>query len=664
MTSFQIVSEFEPRGDQPRAIERLVAGIEEKLSMQTLYGVTGSGKTFTMASIVQEIQRPTLVIAHNKTLAAQLYSEFRELFPNNAVEYFVSYYDYYQPEAYVPSSDIYIEKDASINEQIDRMRHSATRSLLERRDVLIVASISCIYGIGSAEAYHGMMLHLQKGEILSRQKLLRKLVDLRYSRNDIDFHRGTFRVRGDVVEIFPAHEEERAIRLEFWDDEIEMIRAIDPVRGKVISDLDGVGIYPNSHYVTFPEQLKQAIRSIQDELQLQLQVFKDAGRLLEHQRLEERTMQDLEMLEQMGYCNGIENYSRHFTGRNPGEPPPCLLDYFPDDYVLFIDESHVSLPQSRGMYLGDRSRKSTLIEHGFRLPSALDNRPLKFEEFENKMGSTIFVSATPGPYESEKSSNIVEQIIRPTGLLDPEIEVRPVKGQVDDLLEEIQKRIKEGERVLVTTLTKRMSEKLSEYYQEIGLRVRYLHSDIDTLERVRLLNDLRKGVYDVLIGINLLREGLDLPEVSLVAILDADQQGFLRSARSLIQTAGRAARHLEGRVIMYADKITDAMQTCMEITKRQREMQMAYNEQFGITPESVKKQLPGWNPEEEDELIEELAKAAEEDAPYYTPESLKEEMNKVEKSMLRASEKLEFEEAARHRDRLATLKKLYGSIFS
>ncbi|HAA58906.1 MAG TPA: excinuclease ABC subunit B, partial [Myxococcales bacterium] len=584
MAGFQLKSAYEPRGDQPKAIETLVEGLRQQDQYQTLYGVTGSGKTFTMASIVQEMQRPTLVIAHNKTLAAQLYGEFRELFPNNAVSYFVSYYDYYQPEAYVPSSDTYIDKDARINDQIDRMRHAATRALLERRDVLIVASVSCIYGIGSAEAYHGMLVRLQRGQTIKRRDLLRQLVDIQYTRNDLDFHRGTFRVRGDVVEIFPAHEEERAIRIEFWDDEIDAIKAVDPFRGEVIGELDGIGIYPNSHYVTTQDTLKHAIKMIQDELVERIQYFESEQKLIEAQRIKERTLCDIEMLEQLGYCNGVENYSRQMSGRKEGEAPPCLLDYFPDDMLCFVDESHVTIPQVRAMYRGDRARKSNLVEYGFRLPSALDNRPLKFEEFEETIGQTVFVSATPAAYEVENSSRIAEQIIRPTGLLDPEIDIRPVKNQVDDLLEEIRQRVAVGERVLITTLTKRMSEKLTEYYQELGINIRYLHSDIDTIERVQLLQELRRGMIDVIVGINLLREGLDLPEVSLVAILDADQQGFLRSARALLQTIGRAARHVNGQVILYADRITDAINTCVEVTKKQRAMQIAYNDEHGITP--------------------------------------------------------------------------------
>lgn len=659
--SFQIKEGLSPKGDQGKAIEQLVRGIGDGLPVQVLQGVTGSGKTMTMAWVVETLQRPTLVMAHNKTLAAQLYREFRELFPNNAVEYFVSYYDYYQPEAYVPASDTFIEKDAKINEQIDRMRHAATRSLFERRDVLIVASVSCIYGIGSAEAYHEMLIHLKRGQTLQRSELLRQLVTLQYERNDIDFHRGTFRVRGDVVEIFPAHEEDRAIRIEYWDDDIDAIRAIDPLRGKVLSNLDGVGIYPNSHYVTGSEQLRQAIVNIQEELRERLQFFKDNNQLLEYQRLQERTMNDLEMLEQFGFCHGIENYSRHLSGREPGHPPPCLLDYFPDDFLLFVDESHVTLPQIRGMFKGDRSRKQTLVDYGFRLPSALDNRPLMFEEFLSSIHQSVYVSATPGHYEYQCAAQVVEQVIRPTGLLDPKIEIRPVANQIDDLLARIQERVALKERVLITTLTKRMAEKLSEYYTEMNIQVRYLHSDIETLERIQLLHQLRQGRFDVLIGVNLLREGLDLPEVSLVAILDADQQGFLRSASSLLQMVGRAARHERGEVVLYADHITDAIDTCVRITQKQRAQQTSYNQQHGITPQGIKKSLylldDSWSTTTSSSSTDSALLAAEEAAAYQSPSQIKQEIESLETQMLSAAAKLEFEEAARLRDRIANLRK-------
>lgn len=665
---FRMRDDLQPMGDQPRAIEQLVDELQIN-DRVTLQGVTGSGKTMTMAWVVEALQRPTLVLAHNKTLAAQLYREFRELFPENAVEYFVSYYDYYQPEAYVPASDTFIEKDAKINEQIDRMRHGATRSLLERRDVLVVASVSCIYGIGSSEVYHDMLLHIKQGETLSRRDLLRQLVDLRYDRNDIDFHRGTFRVRGDVVEVFPAHEDERAIRFEFWDDEIESIQAIDPFRGKVIKSLDGVGIYPNSHYVTESDQLKNAIKSIQDELRERLIELKEQNKLLEYQRLQERTMVDLEMLEQLGFCHGIENYSRHLSGRASGDPPPTLIDYFPDDYLLLIDESHVTLPQVRGMFKGDRSRKTTLVDFGFRLPSAIDNRPLKFEEFWNLINKVIFVSATPSPFEIEQSTKVVEQIVRPTGLLDPKIEISPVGNQVDDLLDRIRGRLANQERVLVTTLTKRMAEKLTEYYTEMGINVRYLHSDIDTLERIQLLHQLRHGRFDVLVGVNLLREGLDLPEVSLVAILDADQQGFLRSASALLQTAGRAARHERGEVVLYADRMTEAIQTCVRVTQKQRALQMAYNEEHGITPTSIKKELrplqEGWSQLDPDmgEAAPELL-AAEELAVYESPSQIRNEIEELETAMLTAAAKLDFEKAAELRDKMAALQQLEGLLLS
>src|SRR5271165_7141452 len=572
-SSFRLRTSFEPKGDQPQAIEQLVRGLEGNEKHQVLLGITGSGKTFTIANVIQQSGRPTLILAPNKTLAAQLYGEMRELFPDNAVEYFVSYYDYYQPEAYIPSTDTFIDKDAIINDQIDRMRHSATVALLSRRDVIIVASVSCIYGIGSAESYHGLVIQLMRGEECRRDMLLRQLVDIQYERNDIDFHRGTFRVRGDVVEIFPTYEHETAIRIEFFGDEIESIKEVDPLRGRVKATLERYAIYPGSHYVTPQAQMRRAITSIREELLERLDFYDKAGRFLEKQRLEQRTLYDLEMMEQMGFCQGIENYSRHLSGRKAGEPPPTLLDYFPPDYLLVVDESHQTMPQVQAMFRGDRARKETLVEYGFRLPSALDNRPLKFEEWEDHVRRAIYVSATPGEYEvSNTQGVVVEQLIRPTGLTDPEVEVRPVSGQVDDLLGEVHARVKSNERVLVTTLTKRMAEDLTDYYRELGVRIRYLHSDIDTLERIDILRDLRLGEFDVLVGINLLREGLDLPEVSLVSIFDADKEGFLRSPRSLVQTIGRASRNVNGRVIMYADSVTDAIKYAMSETARRRKL--------------------------------------------------------------------------------------------
>ena len=589
---FRLVSEFKPQGDQPQAIEKLVQGIQKSKRDQVLLGVTGSGKTFTMANVIARINKPTLVIAPNKTLAAQLYNEFRELFPDNAVRYFVSYYDYYQPEAYVPSTDTYIEKDASINDEIDKLRHSATKALLERSDTLIVASVSCIYGLGSPEAYFDMMVYLEEGSRIQRDQMLRKLVDIQYQRSDFDFHRGTFRVRGDIVEIFPAYEDSSALRIEFFDEQIETIHEIDPIRGKVQRRVDKACIYPASHYVTGEDRMKQATQDIRLELKGRLEELRAEHKLLEAQRLEQRTLYDLELLEEMGFCPGIENYSRHLTGRKPGEPPPTLLSYFPNQFLLFIDESHVTVPQIGGMYRGDRSRKETLVEYGFRLPSALDNRPLNFAEFEACLDQVIYVSATPAHYELEKSRGaVVEQLIRPTGLTDPEVIVRPARNQVDDLLEEIRKRAERKERVLVTTLTKRMAEDLTDYYQDLNVKVRYLHSDIETLERVEIIRQLRMGVFDVLVGINLLREGLDLPEVSLVAILDADKEGFLRSDRSLIQTIGRAARNVYGTVILYADSITDSMRLAMDETNRRRSLQAAFNKKHGITPQTVIKSI-------------------------------------------------------------------------
>jgi excinuclease ABC subunit B len=655
---FTLTSSFSPQGDQPRAIEQLVSGLQAGERDQVLLGITGSGKTFSIACVIERVQRPTLIIAHNKTLAAQLYGEFRELFPQNAVHYFVSYYDYYQPEAYVPASDTYIEKDAIINDDIDRMRHAATTALLSRRDVVIVASVSCIFGIGSAEAYYDMLVHLRVGQEADRDEMLRKLVDIQYTRNDLDFHRGTFRVRGDVVEIFPASEEDRAIRVEFFGDEVEAISQVDPLRGLVLGKLDQVAIYPSSHYVVPPEMRKRALEGIREEFTEHLAELKEEMKLLEAQRLEQRTLYDLEMLEQMGYCTGIENYSRHLSGRAPGEPPPTLLDYFPKDYLLILDESHQTVPQLRAMFRGDRSRKETLVEHGFRLPSALDNRPLRFEEFEQRVGQVIYTSATPGPYELERTQGVVvEQIIRPTGLLDPEVEVRPAQNQVDDLLEEIRARVERQQRVLVTTLTKRMAEDLTEYFQDVGLKVRYLHSDVDTLERVDIIRDLRRGVFDVLVGINLLREGLDLPEVSLVAILDADKEGFLRSERSLIQTIGRAARNVSGKVLMYADRTTDSMQVALDETNRRRQVQRAFNEQHGITPRTVERNILDLGQSElvRADYVDVPLEAAE---PALPPDEIPGVVQALTSQMFEAAEKMEFEQAAQLRDRIKELREL------
>lgn len=659
MKRFKLIFEFKPKGDQPKAIDALSDGVLKGVKHQVLLGVTGSGKTFTMANVIERVQRPTLVISHNKTLAAQLYEEFKELFPENAVEFFVSYYDYYQPEAYIPSTDTYIEKDTQINEEIDKMRHSATRSLLERNDVIIVASVSCIYGLGSPEAYKGMLLYLEKGMKISREEILSKLVEIQYERNDLDFHRGTFRVRGDVIEVFPAHEENKAIRIELFDDELEAISEIDPFRGRVISSLDKVPIYPGSHYVTFPDRMQIAIQNIREELKERVEWFKSQNRFLEAQRLEQRTNFDLEMLQELGYCQGIENYSRHLTGRRPGEPPPTLLDYYPKDFLLFIDESHVTIPQLIGMYRGDRSRKETLVEYGFRLPSALDNRPLKFEEFEERVNQVIYVSATPGDYEMEKSKGrVVEQIIRPTGLSDPLIEVRPAKNQVDDLFGEIQKCIKRKERVLVTTLTKRMAEDLTEYYSDLGIKAKYLHSDIDTLERVDILRDLRIGKFDVLIGINLLREGLDLPEVSLVAILDADKEGFLRSERSLIQTFGRAARNVNGKAILYADKMTEAIGKAIMETNRRRKIQEEYNKKNNITPQTVKKSIRNILSSiyEADYFTVPIVSDVKEE--YISPKEIPNLIQKLKKEMKDLANRLEFEKAAELRDRILRLQQM------
>ena len=656
MGTFKMVTEFEPRGDQPQAIEGLAAGIAKGAGHQVLLGVTGSGKTFTIANVIQAVQRPALVLAHNKTLAAQLYGEFKTLFPGNAVEYFVSYYDYYQPEAYIPSTDTYIEKDSSINEEIDKLRHSATRSLLERGDVIIVASVSCIYGLGSPEAYHGMMLLLEEGRELARDEMLRRLVEIQYERNDIDFHRGTFRVRGDLVEIFPAYEEERAIRVEFFGDVIESISVVDPLRGKKLDALKRTAIYPGSHYVTTQDNLKRAIRDIQEELGVRLDELRRAGKLLEAQRLEQRTRFDIEMMEEMGYCQGIENYSRHLTGRKPGEPPPTLMEYLPENALIVVDESHATIPQLIGMYRGDRSRKETLVAYGFRLPSALDNRPLTFDEYERFPQQRIYVSATPAAFELRKAGRrVVEQIIRPTGLMDPEIVVKPVQGQVDDLLGEIRSRAERGERVLVTTLTKRMAENLTTYYEGLGVRVRYLHSDIHTLDRVGIVRDLRLGAFDALVGVNLLREGLDIPEVSLVAILDADKEGFLRSERSLIQTSGRAARNVAGRVIMYADRVTDSIRACLDETKRRRARQRAFNEENGITPESIRKAIHNILGSVYEADYVTVPIAAEPAAPYGASEEIPEIIARLKREMREAAKELEFEKAAELRDRIREL---------
>ena len=659
MDKFKLTTQFTPKGDQPKAIKELISGINKGIKHQVLLGVTGSGKTFTIANVVANVNKPTLVLAPNKTLAAQLFAEFRELFPDNAVEYFVSYYDYYQPEAYVPTTDTYIEKDASINDEIDKLRHSATHALLTRNDVIIVASVSCIYGIGSPEDYGSMHVYAEKGMETQRDEVLKRLVEIQYQRNDYDFYRGTFRVRGDVVEIFPAYEAERAIRLEFFGDTIEAISEIDPLRGKTIQKVNKMLIHPASHYVTSRDNLKRAMDSIRKELQERLKLLKAENKLLEAQRLEQRTMFDLEMIEEMGYCSGIENYSRHLSGRLPGEPPYTLIDYFSDDFLLIIDESHISIPQIGGMYYGDRSRKETLVGYGFRLPSALDNRPLKFEEFEKRVKQAIYVSATPADYELKKAKGaVVEQIIRPTGLMDPEIEVRPAKMQVDDLLGEIRKRVEKKERVLVTTLTKRMSEDLTRYYADLGLMVKYLHSDIETLERVEILRALRLGEFDVLIGINLLREGLDLPEVSLVAILDADKEGFLRSARSLIQTCGRAARNVHGHIIMYADTVTGSMQKAIDETNRRRKLQAEYNKKNGITPETIKSSIKDVLSSIYEADYYTVPVVAEKKEEYIPPHELPNIIKALRKEMQEAAKKLDFEKAAELRDRVRELEEM------
>ncbi|MCX7816879.1 MAG: excinuclease ABC subunit UvrB [Syntrophales bacterium] len=656
---FKLKTDLKPQGDQPKAISLLVEGIKKGLPHQVLLGVTGSGKTFTIAHVIAAVQRPALIIAHNKTLAAQLYGEFKMLFPENAVEYFVSYYDYYQPEAYIPATDTYIEKDSSINDDIDKLRHSTTRSLFERRDVIVVASVSCIYGIGAPEDYSGMHIDLKEGMEITRDELLRHLVGILYERNDVDFHRGTFRVRGDVVDIYPPYEEDRAVRIEFFGDVIDAITLIDPLRGKKIGRLEEISIYPGSHYVTPEDNLKRAVSSIREELRQRLQELRAMGKLLEAQRLEQRTLFDLEMLEEMGYCKGIENYSRHLTGRRSGEPPPTLLDYLPKDALIIIDESHVTIPQLMGMYRGDRSRKETLVEYGFRLPSALDNRPLKFEEFEAYPQQRLYVSATPAEYELGKANGaVVEQIIRPTGLMDPEIIVRNAKGQVDDLLGEIRKRTEKGERVLVTTLTKRMAEKLTQYYVDLGIKARYLHADVGTLERVQIIRDLRIGRFDVLIGVNLLREGLDIPEVSLVAVLDADREGFLRSERALMQVSGRAARNVNGTVIMYADEVTLSMQACINEVKRRRRLQADYNRKHGITPESIKKEINSVLTsifEADYVTVPTVREAAQE---YSSVDELPCVIRKLKEEMREASRKLEFERAAALRDRIRELTKI------
>jgi excinuclease ABC subunit B len=657
---FQLNTPYKPQGDQPRAIAELVSGLAAGEKDQVLLGVTGSGKTFTMAKIIETVQRPALVLAHNKTLAAQLYHEFKQFFPSNAVEYFVSYYDYYQPEAYIPSGDLFIEKEATINEELDKLRLSATRSLFERRDAIIVSSVSCIYGLGSPEAYYGMLLLLERGQKIRREDITKRLVEILYERNDIDFRRGTFRVRGDIIEVYPTYDE-NAYRIELFGDEIDALSQIDPLFGTVRQKYSRLPIYPKSHYVVQPERKKSAMDTIIAEMEWWEKELESQGRLVESQRIHQRTRFDLEMIKSVGYCHGIENYSRHFSGRLPGEPPPTLLDYFPRDYLLFIDESHVTVPQLHGMWHGDRSRKQNLVDYGFRLPSAMDNRPLKFDEFEGRTGQIIYVSATPGPYELTKAAGVVvEQIIRPTGLVDPQIEIRPIKGQIDDLLAEIRQRAAQDQRVLVTTLTKRMSEDLANYYTEVGVRCRYMHSEIETLERIKLLRDLRKGEYDVLIGINLLREGLDLPEVSLVAILDADKEGFLRSQGSLIQTIGRAARHLEGRAILYADKMTDSMQRAIDETNRRREKQEIYNEENGITPATIIRAidmgLAGILKADYVDLIEEAEGMPE----FATQAELDVYISKLESDMREAAKKFEFEKAAKLRD---TVKELRSKEF-
>jgi len=652
---FEIETELRPCGDQPQAIESLSQGIKKGLREQVLLGVTGSGKTFTMAHVIARVQKPALIIAPNKTLAAQLYGELKNFFPHNAVEYFVSYYDYYQPEAYIPQSDIYIQKDSHINEHIDKMRHSATRSLLDRDDVIIVASVSCIYGLGSPEAYHDMLLYVESGGILSREEAIKKLVEIHYERGDMDFYRGRFRVRGDVLDIYPVHEEERAVRISFFGDTVEGIHEIDPLTGKTIKELNRITVYPASHYVTTVEIRDRAIRNIREELKDRVEYYRSIDKHVEAQRIEERTMFDLEMMVEMGYCHGIENYSRHLTGRSPGEPPPTLLDYFPKDFLVIIDECHITVPQLNGMYKGDRSRKETLVKYGFRLLSALDNRPLRFDEFETRLMQTIYVSATPGPYELEKAEAVSEQIIRPTGLIDPDILVLPAGNQVDDLLGRIRERVSMNERVLVTTLTKNMAEDLTDYYSELGVNVRYLHSDIKTIERMDIIRDLRLGVFQVLVGINLLREGLDLPEVSLVAILDADKEGFLRSERSLIQTCGRAARNINGMVLFYADQVTGSMKRAIEESNRRRQIQLEYNSANNITPASIQKGIDDILGSVYEADYVSLPAIEVDEGEYFTPELIREMIRDLQKKMKEAAKRLEFEDAALLRDEIRTL---------
>ena len=654
MPEFQIVSNFKPTGDQPDAIAKAVAGVDEGLTHQTLMGVTGSGKTFTMANIIEKVQRPTLVIAHNKTLAAQLATEFKEFFPDNAVEYFVSYYDYYQPEAYVPRTDTYIEKDADINEELDKLRHAATRALLTRRDTLIVASVSCIFGLGSPEEYQSFVAYVRKGEMRNRRLLIRQLVDMQYERNDMDFARGNFRVRGDTMEIMPAYEE-LGVRIEFWGDEVERIVVVDPLTGELLGERDDIEIYPAKHFVTSQEKMTLAIQDIEVELEECVRELKEQGKLLEAERLESRTRYDIEMMQETGYCAGVENYSRHLARRAAGSTPYTLMDYFPEDYLLFVDESHMTLPQVRGMFRGDQSRKETLVEFGFRLPSALDNRPLNFDEFQEHVNQVVYVSATPGPYEHEHSQTMIEQVIRPTGLLDPVVEVKPTTGQIDDLLYQIQARVEKGQRCLITTLTKRMSEELADYLREMGIKVHYLHSEIDTLERSEILRDLRLGVYDVVVGINLLREGIDLPEVSLVAILDADKEGYLRSRTALVQTIGRAARHVDGSVIMYADVVTDSMKYAISETERRRIIQEAYNREHGIIPQGIQKDVR--------DITERVKAVAETTTPYITHDDIPREdltrlIKDLESQMKTASRALEFEKAALLRDQIIDLRKV------